>query len=126
MPSFRIEGEYWIASAPKIATKRKDPILPSVLETVPAGPFWSPLNDKFAKTKGFPVASRVVVTTTSPQSQTPTTITTTTEVKSITDGTLEESLFKVPDDYKEATPRPVSVRPGSGDTGRPIATPSSG
>jgi hypothetical protein len=90
------------------------------------GSYGRRMPSKLAKTKGFPVASRVVVTMTSPQSPAPTTITTTTEVKSITDATLDESLFKVPDGYKEVAPRPVPVRPGAGDTGRSMATPGPG
>jgi hypothetical protein len=36
------------------------------------------------------------------------------------------TLFKVPGDYNEAAPQPVSVRPGARDTSRPTPTPGSG
>ncbi len=113
----QIEGEYWIAAAPTLAVKTKKPLLPLIAQTVPAGPFLSPLNDRLAKIKGFPVASKVTLTLTSRDSQTPTTITTTTEVKSIADDTLDASLFKVPADYKEVEPQPVSAPQGGGDAG---------
>jgi hypothetical protein len=118
MPSMQIEGEYWIADAPSLGTKMKDALLPSFIETVPAGPFVSPLKDKLAKIKGFPVSSRVSVTSTNRRSDTTTSITTTTEVKSITDGPLDAVLFQVPNDYKKVDVPPVSVARNQADARR--------
>jgi len=116
VPSLQIEGEYWIADAPVLGTKMKNALLPSFIQTVPPGAFLSPLTDKLGKTKGFPVTSKVIVTTTSPRSVTPTTVTITTELRSITDGPLDASLFQVPDDYKKVDGQPLTVSRGTANT----------
>jgi hypothetical protein len=108
MPSMQLEGEYWIA-APPLGSKVKNALLPTVAQSVPAGPFLSPLEERLARLKGFPVASKVTATTSTPRSQSSTTITTTMEVKSISDDTLDASLFKVPADYRQVDPEPSSA-----------------
>ena len=115
----QIEGEYWIAGAPSLGAKTKDALLPSFIETAPAGNhFVSPLKDKLAKIKGFPVSSRVSVTTTNRRSDNTTTVTTTHEVKSITEGPLDAALFQVPGDYKKVDAPAVTVARNQGDARR--------
>jgi hypothetical protein len=108
MPSIAIAGEYWIGAAPSIKTKVKNLLLPSIVQTVPPGPFVRPLDDKVAKTKGFPLSSKVTVTLKSPRTETSTTVTVTTAVKSMKEDPLADALFQVPPDYKGVDPPPGS------------------
>jgi hypothetical protein len=117
-PSVEIEGEYWMADAPRLGTRTKNALLPSYVATIPPGPFVSLLSDRLARTKHFPMASRVTMTTTNRRTDSTATVTVTTEAKSITEGPLDASLFKLPDDYKKVDAQPVSVSGTERDTAR--------
>jgi hypothetical protein len=104
-PSMEMEGEFWIAEKFALPSKSKEPFFPSFALAVPpgvmAGPLLKPLADKMAKAKGFPLFSRVSVRVVKPQSaEEPEQVVTTVEVKSLSSETLDDALFKVPEDYK--------------------------
>ena len=119
MPVIEIAGEYWIAAAPSIKTKTKNSLLPSIVQTVPSGPFVRLLDDKVAKTKGLPVSSKVTMTMKSPRAEAPTMVTVTTAVTSMKEDPLADALFQVPLDYRSGRPA-TGLRPAGSDGRRPL------
>ena len=111
-------GQVPIAYAPSLGTKTKDALLPSFIETAPAGPFVGLLKDKLAKIKGFPVSSRVSVTTTNRRSDTTTTVTTTDRGEIDHRGPTGRWLLQVPNDYKKVDAPSVTVARNQADARR--------
>lgn len=125
MPAMQVEGEYWLSEAVAVSgvsPKEKGALLPSFAQTLPDHPMaavlWKPLAERMAREKGFPLASRVTLASRQlrrpgaqeePQAQPEPTVVTM-EVRSVTEETLDDALFRVPEDY--AREEPPARRPG--------------
>jgi hypothetical protein len=146
LPTLEIEGEYWLSEAGAVratSSKNKMALLPSFAQTLTEAPMTeallSSLVKKMAKTKGFPLASRVTLKIQSPQrpsapqpdepeSDAPEPVVITTTVQSITEEPLDERLFQVPEDYQKVEPPSLRPRPGPprpGEADGPPKDPSS-
>jgi hypothetical protein len=103
----QIEGEVWLASPDILSAKTKISWLPMLRTSVPSGALAKPLMDKISGAKGFPVASKV--TFNGPNSQTGSggsgPITIYSEIKTISEGSLDDGLFKIPADYQRIDAR---------------------
>lgn len=115
LPTYQVEGEYWMTGEiPGLEAgvkNKKELLTPSYLTTLAIAPTIStlvrPVTEKMAAVKGYPVMSRISISrvlTNQDSGTPPDPVVITTEVKSITEGALSESLFKVPDGYIEVKP----------------------
>src|SRR5205807_1206253 len=100
-----------MADAPSIGTKTKNPLQPSFVATLPPGPFVGPVSDKLGKSKRLPLASKVTVTTMNRRSDSTMTISVATEVKSMTEGPVDASLFKLPAGYQKVELQTAALAP---------------
>lgn len=108
----QIEGEVWLTNAIVLKTKAKNPMLPLFLTAIPSEPALTALSDKIARSKGFPVSSKITMTWRSARANTQEGTTTTTptgasttlvtDIKEISEEPLDDGLFKVPADYTKS------------------------
>ncbi|HLK58270.1 MAG TPA: hypothetical protein VKU00_17015 [Chthonomonadaceae bacterium] len=98
--SAQIEGEVWLTDAITLKAKGKNPMLPLLVPVVPSEQLLDPLADKIAKSKGFPVATRVTITWRNASTD-PKSTTIQSEVKAISEEALDDGLFQIPADYKK-------------------------
>lgn len=105
MPAVEFSGEMWVTASPA-TTKSKNKLasLPFAAAILPSSPMLAPLAERLNKTKGIPLSSRVTVTITSPDDDYPTRITQTQEVTAISDVTLEEAVFQLPQGFRRVEP----------------------
>jgi hypothetical protein len=115
LPTYQVDGEYWmsgdIAALTKGVKNKKELLTPSYLETLAIAPAIStlvrPITEKMSNVKGYPLMSRVSISrilTNQDNGTPPEPVVITTEVKSITESSLDESLFKAPAGYIEIKP----------------------
>jgi hypothetical protein len=103
IPTTQIDGEYWLGDTALLPVADRGLVLPLLEPTMPVGIILKPLNGRFAKLKMIPLSSHVTVRTPGPNSyDAPFVIDT--EVKSLTDFTADDALFKVPDGYQKIDP----------------------
>jgi hypothetical protein len=100
MPTTQVDGEYWLADVTLLPAGGRTLLLPLLEPTAPAGPMLKPLYDRFSKLKMIPLASRITLRTPAPNSSDEPFVINT-EIKSITEFTAEDALFKVPDGYQK-------------------------
>ena len=120
-PQTEISGEVWLSDAAALPDDKKATALPTAQQLVfGGGPALKPLTDSLNKKKRLPLYSRITLTRTarrsrgynggdeggqdSTQAAPEQTITTTTQVKSFFEGTVDDSLFQLPSGYVQVDP----------------------
>lgn len=104
LPSIAVTGEYWFVDVTALPGGDKSPRLPLLTQTVALNPLLKSLDGQLGKKKLIPLASRISVTVDRLNGEAAEPTVTTMEVKSITDGALDDALFKTPSDYKKIDP----------------------
>jgi hypothetical protein len=95
-----VDGEVYLAALPTPATGLKDPFLPIYDLATPAGPTRKALVERLTKTKGLPLYTHLAGRANAFRPEaTPVSISL--EVKSISNESLEDHLFAIPDGYKQ-------------------------
>ena len=133
LPSYQVTGEFWLSDAVKLPGDKKANVLPAIQPLLlSADPLLKPLADRLTKLKDIPLYAHLTVTRTAPaprggqgdsyggdtdqgaSGRAAERITTATlKVMSATTVTLNDALFKVPNDYQQVDP-PARVRAGAG------------
>ncbi|BDI33276.1 hypothetical protein CCAX7_53270 [Capsulimonas corticalis] len=105
----QVSGEYWLADSVKLPSAKKASLLPAVYAPISGETFaFKPLAERLKKTREIPLGSRIAFTRTSPQGVQES-VTMTTEVASVAQTALADSLFQLPIGYTEvAAPTPPS------------------
>jgi hypothetical protein len=102
-----VSGEYWLSDTLKVPDDRKATLLPAFLMDDPGQAFvFKSLADNLGKKKEIPLDSRITLTYTAPQGGQET-VTTTTEVTSVSQTALPDALFQLPTGYTQVAPPPV-------------------
>lgn len=106
LPSIRIEGDYWLTDGAFLPKENRYDCLPLLAQSLgPAEPVLKPLFDRMVKLKQVPLSARVLMALNRPgSSETASPVVVTLNVISITPGSVDEALFKVPADYTLAAP----------------------
>ena len=121
MPVTEISGEVWLADAVKLPEDKKASALPSVQALIfGADPALKSFSDALDKGKLLPLSSTITITRDARQPRgddqsdsgsgndaetgSATIITTTMQVKSLSQETLPETLFQVPSGYTQVDP----------------------
>ena len=127
LPSYQVTGEFWLSDAVKLPGDKKASVLPAIQPLLlSAGPMLKPLADKLTKLKDIPLYAHLAVTRTAPRGSSGDgpyggdtnqgasgraaewTTDTTLRVTSARTLTLDDALFKVPNDYQQVDP-PIRV-----------------
>ena len=118
-PATQISGEVWLSDAAKLPDDKKATALPAAQELLSeGGPALKPLTDGLNKKKLLPLYSRITLTRAarrargadqadggrSTEAAPEQTVTTATQVKSLSQGTLDDALFQLPSDYTQVDP----------------------
>lgn len=109
-----MEGEQWTTEALKLSSSAQRAVVTSVLQML--GPMMQgaqPLMEKMASIQGAPLSGRMTMRFTSAQAlpglpKEPMVVTT--EVKSVSEAPLSDTLFRVPAGYKKAEPQMPTPR----------------
>ena len=104
MPSVQIEGEYWLVDSAFLPYGNKSSLLPVLNQAVNVGPILDELNKQLTKMKLVPLSSKMTLTFSAPNGDSPPPLVTTMEVKAISETPVDDASFKVPDGYKEVKP----------------------
>ena len=129
-PTTQISGEVWLSDAAKLPDDKKATALPAAQELLSGGgPALKPLTDGLNKKKLLPLYSRITLTRAArrargadqadggqgTEASPEQTVTTATQVKSFSQGTLDDGLFQLPSGYTQVDP---PLPPQRGGTGR--------
>ena len=106
-PDNQIGGEYWLADTSILPAAARSLILPLLRSAFPLTQLLKPLHDKLTKLKMIPLYSQVTIRVPSSDPSASGAVITA-EVKSISEGPLDDGLFKVPEGYLEV--KPASAR----------------
>jgi hypothetical protein len=121
LPTITISGEQWTTEEIALPVDFRKVAQSSFMRSMPAmmAKGIKDMVDKMAEIKGLPLSNIITVTVKASASAPPQAaaafpkdpIVTTTEVKTITEGPLDDALFTVPADYKEVK-APATAMPG--------------
>jgi hypothetical protein len=108
MPTLNVTGELWVVDAGMLPAENKHAYLPLLQQVLgPGSVLDKSLADSLAKLKLVPLSSTLTITLTDPNAasdQAPEPVVVTMTVKSIATDSLDDTLFKVPSDFKLVTP----------------------
>jgi len=109
-----VSGELWMSDALKLPNDKKSDIFPAVYMAGTGESFvFKPLADSLDKNRQIPLASRITVTRSLPDGSQES-ITTTSEVTSISRADVPNDLFRLPIGYTEVAPPSASDVSGGG------------
>jgi len=106
LPSLRVDGEIW--AAPSTTSLDAATLLTPILKIAAPHPiFMKPLEEKLSHLKAVPISSHFSVT--APKGEVPAGVPLelSLEVTSVSHGSVDESLFSVPEGYTKVAPEPA-------------------
>ena len=107
LPLTEYQGDFWLADDALLPANDKSPLLPLLQGTVSDAAILKSLYGRIAKLKRVPLSSSITTRLSSGGQARAGLVTTTMQVKSITQGALEDTLFQVPSDYQKSKPEAV-------------------